>query len=109
MIRLSGLQWIIWTVGLTRHLSKAGKAYKPRSIITETHEIISKAVHIDGIRTQTVVSACKKNSRTYKNMISWDKVAGGPRQKPRYDATAKAGPIWEPVEMLFQETNASTS
>ena len=51
-----------------------------RNRITDMRKVvISKVVQKDGERTQTIVSACKKNS-TYETMDSWDNIASGPRK-----------------------------
>ena len=39
----------------------------------------------------------QEHNRTYDAMISWEKVAKGPRENPHDDAAAKAGKLWEPM------------
>ena len=56
---------------------KQAKIIKPQSIINGKHRrIISKVAK----KTQVIVSACKKKSRTYKIKQSWNKVPSGPQK-----------------------------
>ena len=78
MIRLTVLLWKIRTRGLSRLIGQTSQDHQ-----TATHHFpralgggwFRKFVQLEGIQTQTVESVCKKNSRTYETIASWDKVA----------------------------------
>ena len=110
MLRLSSFQWQIRTRGLTRHIRQDAKEYsQTQSIIIsgKYQRQFQKVVQVDGRKTQTIGSACKKIAARTKTMETWDKVASGPRetQNDAQQRQAQFGKQWNVVQTTAGGSN----